>query len=290
MNVRSWILASRPKTYAASIAPVLVGTGLAYHISHDVPWVYAACALLGALSIQIATNFINDALDFKKGTDTHERLGPTRVTQAGLLDADAVMTGGYIALFIAAMFGIPLIIRGSWPIVAIGIGSIVAAYAYTGGPYPIAYHGLGEPFVLAFFGLIAVGGTFYVLTLQYSAEAFLCGLAMGSLAVVILAINNLRDIPGDRANNKRTIAVRLGEAGTRVEIVLFTAIAFVAIAMVAWLQHDRWLLAPLLATPLAIALVVRVYRSTGRELNRCLAMAGGLETLFSVLFLAASFV
>lgn len=290
MSVRAWVLASRPKTYAASIAPVLVGTGLAYHVTRNVPWVYAASALFGALAIQIATNFINDALDFRKGTDTHERLGPMRVTQAGLLSANAVMTGGYIALFVAAMFGVPLIIRGSWPIIAIGVASIIAAYAYTGGPYPIAYHGLGEVFVLAFFGIIAVGGTYYVLTLQYGVEAFLCGLAMGSLAVVILAINNLRDIPGDRANNKRTIAVRLGEAGSRVEIVLFTAVPFIAVAVIAWLQRDWWLLAPFVAMPLAIAMLVRVYRSTGRELNRCLAMAGGLEILFSVLFLAASFV
>ena len=156
MKIKPWLLASRPKTYAASIAPVLVGTGLAYHIKREVPWTYAACALFGALFIQIATNFINDALDFKKGVDTHERLGPLRVTQAGLLGADAVMIGGYVCLSVAAIFGVPLIIRGGWPIVLIGLGSVVAAYAYTGGPYPIAYHGLGEPFVLAFFGLIAV--------------------------------------------------------------------------------------------------------------------------------------
>jgi len=290
VTIKPWILASRPKTYAASIAPVLVGTGLAYHMTHAVPWLYAMCALFGALFIQIATNLINDALDFRKGVDTHERLGPLRVTQAGLLSADAVMTGGYVCLFIAALFGVPLILRGSWPIVAIGVGSIIAAYAYTGGPFPIAYHGLGEVFVLAFFGLIAVGGTFYVLTLQYGIEAFLCGLAMGSLAVVILAINNLRDIPGDRANNKRTVAVRLGEAGSRIEIAIFAAIPFVAIAIVAWLLRDAWVCAVFLALPLAIALLVRVYRSTGRELNGCLAMAGALETIFSVLFFAASFV
>lgn len=290
MNWKPWLLASRPKTYAASIAPVLVGTGLAWRIRHDVPWRYAACALFGALFIQIATNFINDALDFRKGADTHERLGPLRVTQAGLLNADAVMAGGYVCLAVAALFGIPLIVRGGWPIILIGAGSVIAAYAYTGGPYPIAYHGLGEPFVLAFFGLIAVGGTYYVLTLQYGLEAFLCGLAMGSLAVVILAINNLRDIPTDRANNKRTIAVRLGEAGTRIEIVLFAAIPFISVAAVAWLLSAWWLFAVFLALPLAIALIVRVYRSTGRELNRCLAMAGALETIFSVLFLAAAFV
>ncbi|HSP15141.1 MAG TPA: 1,4-dihydroxy-2-naphthoate polyprenyltransferase [Thermoanaerobaculia bacterium] len=287
--IKTWLLASRPKTFPASIAPVLVGIGLAHRIKGDVPWVYAAATLLSALFIQIATNLINDALDFKRGVDTHDRLGPMRVTQAGLLKAETVLVGAYVCLFVAALFGIPLILRGGWPIVAIGVASLISAYAYTGGPWPLAYHGLGELFVMLFFGMIAAGGTYYVLTLQYAIEAFLCGIAVGSLAVVILAINNLRDIAGDRANNKRTIAVRLGEAGARVEIAIFTAIPFAAVAVVAWLLADGWLCAVFLAVPLAIALLLRVYRSSGRELNRCLAMAGGLETIFSLLFLASSF-
>jgi 1,4-dihydroxy-2-naphthoate octaprenyltransferase len=277
VSVKAWLLAARPKTLSASIAPVLVGTGLAFHIRHRVPWIYAADALFSALFIQVATNLINDALDFKKGTDTSERLGPVRVTQAGLLSANAVMLGAYVCLFLAALLGVPLIVRGGWPILAIGIASMIAAYAYTGGPYPLAYHGLGELFVMIFFGIVAVGGTYYVLTLQYAMEAFLCGIAIGSLAVVILAINNLRDIEGDRASNKKTIAVRLGESGARTEIVLFVVLAYVAIAFVAPLV--------LLSLPLAIVLIVRVYRSSGRELNRCLAMAGALEMVFSLLFL-----
>jgi 1,4-dihydroxy-2-naphthoate octaprenyltransferase len=287
--IRTWLLASRPKTYPASIAPVLVGIGLAQQIRHEVPWPYAAATLFSALLIQIATNLINDALDFKRGVDTHERLGPMRVTQAGLLTPEAVLHGAYVCLFIAALLGVPLVIRGGWPIVVIGIASIICAYAYTGGPYPLAYHGLGELFVLLFFGVIAVGGTFYVLTLQYGIEALLGGVAVGSLAVVILAINNLRDIPTDRAKHKHTIAVRLGERGTRIEIVTFVVIPFVALSIVAWMLADWWLCAVYLSLPLAVALIVRVYRSSGRELNRCLAMAGGLETVFSVLFLAASF-
>jgi 1,4-dihydroxy-2-naphthoate polyprenyltransferase len=287
--IRTWLLASRPKTYPASIAPVLVGIGLAHRIEGDVLWPYAGATILSALFIQIATNLINDALDFKRGTDTHERLGPMRVTQAGLLTVESVLRGAYVCLIVAALFGIPLIIRGGWPIVAIGIASMICAYAYTGGPWPLAYHGLGELFVLLFFGIVAVGGTYYVLTLQYGLEAFLSGIAVGSLAIVILAINNLRDIPGDRANNKRTIAVRLGESKARIEIVLFAAIPFAAVAIVAWLLSAPRLCAVFLALPLAIALLLRVYRSSGRELNRCLAMAGGLETLFSLLFLGASF-
>jgi 1,4-dihydroxy-2-naphthoate octaprenyltransferase len=277
VNIKAWLLAARPKTLSASIAPVLVGTGLAFQVKHRVPWIYAVFALFSALFIQIATNLINDALDFRKGTDTSTRLGPVRVTQAGLLSAETVMRGAYVCLVVAALLGIPLILRGAWPIFVIGVASMIAAYAYTGGPYPLAYHGLGEVFVMIFFGIVAVGGTYYVLTLQYAIEAFLCGVAIGSLAVVILAINNLRDIEGDRASNKKTIAVRLGERGARAEIVAFIVLAFVAIAFVAPLT--------LLAMPLAIVLIVRVYRSSGRELNRCLAMAGALEMAFALLFL-----
>ena len=143
-----WLLASRPKTLSAAVVPVLIGTALA---PSPIRWLMFACALLGALFIQIGTNLVNDALDFKRGADTHERLGPVRVTQAGLLSANAVLLGAYASFGFAALCGIPLIVRGGWPIIVIGVVSIVAAYAYTGGPYPLAYRGLGEIFVIAFF-------------------------------------------------------------------------------------------------------------------------------------------
>jgi 1,4-dihydroxy-2-naphthoate polyprenyltransferase len=285
VSIKPWLLAARPKTLSAAVAPVIVGTALALHDLHGVDWIYALCALFGAVSIQIATNFINDALDFKKGADTHERLGPLRVTQAGLLDAESVLRGGYVALGIAALFGIPLIMHAGWPIVVVGVASILMAYAYTGGPYPLAYHGLGEIFVMIFFGVIAVGGTYFVLTLRYSIEAAACGIAVGSLAVVILAINNLRDIDGDRASNKKTVATRIGERGARGEIVFFVLLAYVGVAFTARWSADPPLLLVLISLPLAVAMLVRVYRSTGRELNRCLAMAGGLQWAFSLLFL-----
>jgi len=276
VNARSWLLAARPKTLPASIAPVLVGTGLAWRIQHHIAWIYAVWALFGALSIQVATNLINDALDYKKGSDTSERLGPLRVTQAGLLSPEAVLHAAYACLVVAALFGIPLIIRGGWPIVAVGVASILAAYGYTGGPFPLAYHGLGELFVMVFFGIVAVGGTYYVLTLQYGIEAFLAGVGIGSLAVVILAINNLRDVEGDRASNKKTIAVGIGARGARLEIVFFVIVAYATMAFIEPVV--------LLSVPLAVLLVVRVYRSTGRDLNRCLAIAGALEGIVALLF------
>ena len=275
MKAKSWILAARPKTLSAASAPVIVAAALAWRDRHAIEWIYALCALFGALFIQIATNLINDALDFKKGADTQERLGPLRVTQAGLLNPEHVLRGGYVCLFIAALFGIPLIAHAGWPLIIIGLASMLMAYAYTGGPYPLAYHGLGELFVMIFFGIVAVGGTYYVLTLQYAIDAFLCGIGIGSLAVVILAINNLRDLAGDRASNKKTIATRIGERGARIEIVVFVVLAFLAMRS----------LMVLIALPLAMALLVRVYRSSGRELNKCLAMAGALQWAFSLLFL-----
>src|SRR5207253_2431971 len=199
-----WILAARPKTLAAAVVPVLVGTSLAGFVHWPSFWF----ALGGAVFIQIGTNFVNDALDFKKGGDTHERLGPLRVTQAGLLSADAVLRGAYVCFLLAAICGVPLIVRGGWPIVVIGVTSIAAAYAYTGGPYPLAYHGLGEAFVLIFFGFVAVVGSYYMQRLTTERSAWIAGFAVGCLAVALLAVNNLRDVEADRASMKRTLTVR----------------------------------------------------------------------------------
>lgn len=279
-----WILAARPKTLSAAVVPVLIGTALADRI---VWWVFA-CALLGAMLIQIATNFINDALDFKKGADTGERLGPVRVTQAGLLSADAVMRGAWISLFGAALCGIPLILRGGWPMLAIGLTSIAAAYLYTGGPYPLAYHGLGEVFVLLFFGVVAVGGTFYAHTLRLAQSAIAGGFAAGSLATVLLVINNLRDVDGDRRSRKLTTVVRFGETFARAEIAFFALAPFVAAALIAWMRNQWWLMLTLVALPLALIVVRCESVSRGRELNRCLALSGALQWLFGVLFVIGS--
>jgi 1,4-dihydroxy-2-naphthoate octaprenyltransferase len=270
--VKAWILAARPKTLSASVVPVLVGTALA----RSIHWPAFLYALLGAIFIQIGTNLVNDALDFKRGADTADRLGPLRVTQAGLLTARTVMTGAIVCFAIAALCGIPLILRAGWPLLAIGVTSIVAAYAYTGGPYPLAYHGLGELFVLIFFGFVAVGGSYYVQTLTFDVRTPLAGFAVGCLAVALLAINNLRDVQSDRASNKKTLVVRFGETFGRFEITACVLLPFLAIATLT--------LYPFIALPLVIILLVRVSRAKGAELNRCLAMAGGLQWAFGILF------
>lgn len=281
-NAKAWVLASRPKTLSAAIVPVLIGTAMV--LPREIHWALFACTLLGSVFIQIGTNFVNDALDFKKGADTGERLGPLRVTQAGLISAEAVLRGAYICFILAALCGVPLIYRAGWPLMVIGIVSILAAYAYTGGPYPLAYNGLGELFVLLFFGFIAVGGTYYVQTQTMAGDVLLAGFAAGSLAVVLIAINNLRDIDGDRKSNKRTMAVRLGEPVARLEIAFFALAPFAAIIAIAIWRGQRGLYLALLALPLALALIVRVWRSRGAELNRCLAMAGALQWLAGILF------
>jgi 1,4-dihydroxy-2-naphthoate octaprenyltransferase len=286
--VNAWLLAARPKTLAAAVTPVLVGTALARTDQSPTLWPPFVFALLGAVFIQIGTNYVNDALDFKKGADTSARLGPLRVAQAGLLRAEAVLRGAYVCFVLAALCGIPLIIRGGWPIAVIGIASIVAAYAYTGGPYPLAYHGLGEIFVMIFFGFVAVCGSFYLQRLSLDATSWIGGFAVGSLAVVILAINNLRDIDDDRASNKKTLAARFGPRFANAEIVVFALAPFFCVAAIAFLRRQWALMMPMLAGALAFVLIARVRRSRGAELNRCLALAGALEWLFGILYVVGA--
>lgn len=288
--MHSWILAARPKTLAAAVVPVMIGTALAAKGPLPLNWWLFTCTLAGALFIQIGTNFVNDALDFKKGTDTAERLGPLRVTQAGLLSADAVMRGAYVCFFLAALCGIPLVLHSGWPLLLIGLASIAAAYAYTGGPYPLAYHGLGELFVLAFFGVIAVSGTYYIQRERLDWAAVAMGVAAGLLAIALLAINNLRDARNDVRTGKRTMAVRFGEGFARFEITVAVLMPFLIVLLIAYVRSRWWLMAPWAALPLAGVLLVRVYRSEGAALNRCLAMCGALQWAFGLLFVVGAVV
>lgn len=279
-----WLLAARPKTLAAAVVPVLAGTSLAVNAGTPLHWTGFLCALGGAVFIQIGTNLVNDVADFLKGADTSERLGPVRVTQAGLLRGETVMGGAIVCFLIAGLCGIPLILRGGLPIIIIGFLSIVAAYAYTAGPYPLAYHGLGEIFVMIFFGLVATAGSYYVQRLWFDPIALLAGFACGAFAVVLLAINNLRDVASDRASGKRTLAARFGERFARGEIEWMLIAAYMAQLVVAYLR-DWHLAVPLLTIPVAVLLATRVKQSEGRALNQCLALAGMLDWAFGITFL-----
>ena len=282
---RAWLLASRPATLPAAAVPVLVGTAAALSDGAFFrPLVFAA-TLLAALLIQIGTNFANDYSDFHRGADHEGRLGPVRVTQSGLLTQSAVRTGIVVTFGIAVLIGCYLAWIGGWPIIAIGVLSIIAGLAYTGGPWPFGYNGLGDVFVFVFFGVVAVTGTAYLQQGAWSRVALAASVPIGLLVTNILVINNLRDLPTDRAAGKRTLAVRLGDRATRAQYVLFTAAAFVTMTLLAFSASGRrWLLLPWLAAPLALGLVRRVRGGVaGRDLNPLLGRSGQLLLVFGLL-------
>lgn len=223
MNISSWILATRPKTLPAAIVPVWVGSVVPYYDhKFSFSWLIFWATLLSCICIQIATNLFNDAVDAKKGADTEARLGPKRVTASGLLSRKAVMLGALGFCLLAALFSIPLIQLRGWSVVVIGVVSLGFSYGYTGGPWPLAYKGLGELFVILFFGFVAVGGTFFVQTGEFNLPmVWVLGLQCGLYSCVLIAINNLRDIEEDRKTGKHTMAVRFGKTFARWEIVFF---------------------------------------------------------------------
>ncbi len=286
MSVSPWLLAARPKTLTASLSPVLLGTGLAAGFSGArVSPALALVALASALCIQVATNLVNDAADFERGADTFDRLGPTRVTQSGLLDARQVQGGAALFLLAAVLLGIPLIVAGGRPVLLIGLASMVAGVAYTAGPFPLAYLGLGEVFVLLFFGVAAVKGMAYVLTGQsLSPWAEVAALQVGLQSSALLAVNNYRDIVGDRRAGKRTLAARWGFRFARVEIACLVAAPYLLGAL--WMRAGRpWAAAlPLLTVPLAFVLVGGVWREPpSRRFNTYLAQTALLQLTFCLL-------
>jgi len=283
--VKTWLLAARPPTLPAAAVPVLVGSGAAFG-EGDFNVLVLIAALLAALLIQIGTNFANDVFDFERGADTDERLGPPRVTQSGLLTPRDVRLGMAAAFGGAAVLGLYLAWVGGWPIIAIGLASIVAGVAYTGGPWPFGYHGLGDVFVFVFFGLIAVCGTYYLHTGDVSGASIDAGSAVGCLITAILVVNNLRDRATDAHTGKRTLAVRLGDRATRMQYAALIAAAYaIAVAMAATISW--WLLLPLLSVPLAARVGAPVLAGVdGRALNLTLKGTARLTLVFGVLMAA----
>lgn len=242
------------------------------------------CALLSAMLIQIGTNLVNDAMDFVKGADTEKRIGPRRITAAGVLSARTTLLLA-TAVFLGAMIaGLPLVMKGGTVIVLIGLVSILMGYAYTAGPFPLAYVGLGDLFVILFFGLVAVGGMYYLHSLQFHFDTLWLGLQIGFHATVLIAINNFRDCRTDGAVGKKTLAVRFGESFARKEIVTLIFAPFVMNLW--WLERGLWIAAalPWLALPLAIKVARKIAGAEpSPELNRALAMSAGLQMLFGFL-------
>jgi len=280
-----WILAARPKTLWAAVAPVTVGTAMAFE-SGQGAWLPALAALLGAVAIQVGTNLANDYYDGQKGTDRDGRLGPTRVTQAGLVSPGAMRRAIVVAFLIASLMGVYLVTIGGWPIAFIGGASVLSGILYTAGPYPLAYIGLADIFVLIFFGPVAVAGTYYVQTLSLEPSVLVAGLGPGFFSVAILAVNNLRDVDSDGVAGKKTLAVRFGKRFARLEYLLSILVAsFIPVALFGYNQDHPWSLLAVLV-PLVGAKVIRTALTVpgGRVLNDVLAATGKLLLLFSILF------
>ena len=281
---QAWVLAARPRTLPASVAPVVVGVALAIRAGTFDPLASLA-ALLAALLLQIASNFANDLGDFKRGTDTPERVGPLRVTTAGLISEGEIQRGLVIVLGLAALCGIYLIVVGGWPILAVGLLSMLAAVAYTYGPLPFGYYGLGDVATFIFFGLIAVVGTYYAQAHAAPPLVWLAAIPMGALVTAILIVNNVRDADTDRRAGKRTLAVVFGRQGARIEYLVMLALAY-AIPIVLWLGYgmDPWVLLPFVTLPLAVRHARALFTTLGPALNKTLAGAAQLAVLYAIAF------
>ena len=280
-----WIQAARPKTLPAALAPVAMGIAIAWRdgVFDALP---AAAALVGALLIQVATNFANDYFDGVKGTDTEERLGPQRAVQAGLV-SPAVMKRAFVLTFgLAVLVGAYLVQHAGWPIVAIGLLSVLFGILYTGGPRPLGYLGLGDVLVLAFFGPVATAGTHFVQALAWSPQALVAGIAPGLLGVALLTVNNLRDVEGDRIAGKKTLAVRFGTRFAKSEFVLCVAgAALVPVALWALMDGPAGGLLATAACVLAIPPLREVVGwEPGRTLLRALAGSGRLLVGYGIAF------
>lgn len=285
IDFKSCVLAARPKTLPAAIVPVWAGCVLAWKLRGAYDPLLAACTLLGAVFIQIATNFFNDAIDSKKGADTERRLGPTRVTASGLMSPRAVMTVALVFLTAATACGVMLYQARGWPIIAIGIPSLFLAYGYTGGPFPLAYRGMGEIFVILFFGLVAVCGTVFIQTGDWPREALLLGAQIGLLSAVLISINNFRDREEDATTGKRTLAVRFGPKVAAA--VIWLEIKLAAFGGLAWIAFGK---PALMAASLpALLLGARIIWGVltlppGPGFNKLLALAGVQLILFAAAF------
>jgi 1,4-dihydroxy-2-naphthoate octaprenyltransferase len=281
----AWLLASRPATLSAAIVPVAVGSAVAHALGSFV-LLPALAALFGAIWIQIGTNFANDVYDYKKGADTGERVGPLRAAQAGLLTPKQLFGGMYVAFGVATLCGLYLLTIGGWPIVVIGVASVASGIAYTGGPYPLGYNGLGDLFVMIFFGFVAVCGTVYVQMGHVPELAWWAALPVGSLATAILVVNNIRDADTDILCGKRTLAVRFGRHAARFEYVVLLASAYaIPGALVMDGQVGPLGLLCWLSAPLALKLIGNVTSSDDAQiLNSSLKGSAGLLLLHGSLF------
>lgn len=279
----AWWIAIRPKTLPAAIVPVLVGVACAAHVG-QVRWAPSLAALTGALLLQIGSNFANDVYDFEKGADGHERVGPARAVASGYISPQAMKRGMGLVFGLALLVGLYLTVTSGPLIMLIGVASIVAAIAYTGGPYPLGYNGLGEVFVLLFFGFVAVCGTCFVNLGRVPELGVWSSIPVGALASAILVVNNVRDEDTDRRSGKRTLVVRFGRRSGIVQYAVFLGLAYLAPLLLVSRQLAHFaVLAPLLTLPWGLRLLRALSAQRGPALNATLAQTAQLLLAYGVL-------
>lgn len=281
---RAWFLALRPKTLPAAVIPVLVGAACAGRAG-DLSWLTTTVCLTCSVLLQVTSNFANDVFDFEKGTDTSDRVGPARAVAQGWISAPDMKRATAIALSAAAGAGLYLVWLGGWPLFWLGVLALICAVAYTAGPFPLGYNGLGDVCVFFFFGPVAVCGTTYLNTRSVNIEAWVACVAVGALTTAILVVNNVRDEATDRLTGKRTLAVRWGRSSGVVEYALLLAAAYVSPCVLFVKTELAWpVLLPLVTAPLGGRLVLQLHRTRGSALNGTLARTAQLLVLFGLLF------
>jgi 1,4-dihydroxy-2-naphthoate octaprenyltransferase len=284
MYLSPWLMAARPRTLSLSITPVAVGAALAWAAAGQVHWPAVLAALIASTFIQLGTNLHNDAVDSERGGDGPDRIGPPRVTASGLLSGRSVKHGACTCFGVAALMGLYLIVVGGWPILLLGVLSIVSGWAYTGGPWPIAYTPLGELFVIAFFGVGAVGGTFWLCTATLGAPALAAGFALGLLTGAVLLVNNFRDVEADTRVGRRTLAIVAGPQGTATIFAGLMLLPYALLPLIGRALPYGHVWPALLTLPLTLALIYRFTREPrGRGFNRILVWTVQIQLAFSLL-------
>jgi len=285
--MKPWILGARPRTLAAAIAPVLVGTALAFPNGINLNWLNALLALLVSLFLQIGVNYANDYSDGIRGSD-EIRVGPTRLVASGLKSAKSVKQAAFFLFFLAAVAGLFLALRTSRWLILVGVIAILAAWNYTGGAKPYGYQGFGEISVFLFFGVVATSGSYFAQSQRITWQSLLISIPMGTLACAILAINNLRDLPKDALVGKRTLAVRIGDSSARAMITALIATAIFAGLLA--VSISPWVFSTLLIVPLAIRISIEINQgAVGSGLIPLLGKTGKLQLFFALLMTFALF-
>ncbi|MBS1537408.1 MAG: 1,4-dihydroxy-2-naphthoate polyprenyltransferase [Bacteroidetes bacterium] len=281
-KTKLWFLATRPKTLVASGIPVVLGSALAYHAG-VFSFTLALTAFICSILIQIATNFINEIYDFRKGADSFNRVGPVRAVSAGLISEKQMIRASWMVVGVCFVLGLYLVWVRGVIVMSIGIISLALAWAYTGGRFSLAYKGLGDIFVFIFFGLVATGGTYYVIHGDISTSAVILGCIPGAFAMNILGVNNLRDRDSDSIVGKRTFAVRFGATSSRVLYIVMTMVAYLASFLLFLIENSMWILLPFLTSPFGFNLCQKVVINDGESLNTVLVQTGILLAAFGLL-------